>query len=201
MGSAAVAGCAGGSDGGSGERSSDTGSPTDNGSTGTAAGTGPGTEAPAGALSFSTPAFEDGGTIPPRYTGVDEDVSPELVVESVPDVADTLALVVTDPDADGFVHWVLWNVPADVGTIPEGIPRGEAVRSLDGALQGTNDFGELGYRGPLPPEGDGPHTYRFAMSAVDTAVDLAVGGTRSELTTALDGHVVATARISGEFER
>lgn len=154
-----------------------------------------------GGLSLSTPAFADGATIPERYTGVGADVSPELAVDSVPPSASTLAVVVADPDADGFVHWLLWNVPADVGTIPEGLPRTERVDSLGGARQGTNGFGELGYRGPLPPEGDGPHTYRFVVRAVDTTLALAAGAKRGRLESALDGHVQATAELTGEFER
>jgi Raf kinase inhibitor-like YbhB/YbcL family protein len=154
-----------------------------------------------GSLAFSTPAFGDGGTIPERHTGVGADVSPELSVESVPEAAETLALVVDDPDANDYVHWLLWNVPADAGTIPEGIEQTETVPELDDARQGTNNFGELGYRGPLPPQGDGPHTYRFTMSAVDTTPDLAAGAGRGELASALDGHVVDTDRITGEFER
>lgn len=146
-------------------------------------------------------AFDPGGTIPERYTGVGEDVSPPLTVESVPSAAATLALVVDDPDAGGFLHWLIWNVPADRSSIPEGVPRRETVESLGGARQGTNDFGEVGYRGPLPPADDGPHTYRFTASAVDTTLEVAAGADRAALESALDGHTLDTVQFSGEFDR
>ena len=188
----AVAGC--------GEGSGGAGTTTDTAAGGTATDES-GTPEGGGSLAFSTPAFGDGGTIPERHTGVGADVSPELSIESVPEAAETLALVVDDPDANDYVHWLLWNVPADTETVPEGIEQTETVPELDDARQGTNNFGELGYRGPLPPQGDGPHTYRFTMSAVDTTPDLEAGAGRGELASALDGHVVDTDRIAGEFER
>jgi Raf kinase inhibitor-like YbhB/YbcL family protein len=156
-----------------------------------------------GQLSFSSGAFDAGGTIPETYTGVGEDVSPPLTVQSVPQEAASLALVVDDPDApDGtFVHWLLWNVPAGIEEIPERIPQRETVSELDGARQGTNDFGEVGYRGPLPPAGDDPHTYRFTMTALDTTLDLPAGATRDELEAAMDENRVVSHLITGSFGR
>jgi Raf kinase inhibitor-like YbhB/YbcL family protein len=158
-----------------------------------------------GTVAFSTPAFESGGTIPERFTGVGADVSPKLVVESVPDEAKSLALLVDDPDAPGysgtggFVHWLLWNVPGDVDHIPEGVSHESTV--FQGARQGTNDFDEVGYRGPLPPESDGPHTYRFTMYAVENILNLEGGSRRDALETALDGHVLGTHQVTAQFER
>lgn len=163
--------------------------------------TGDGTATPAGPLEFTSDAFADGGTVPERYTGVDEDASPPLNVNVVPDAAESLAIAVEDVDADMFVHWTLWNVPADASRVPEGIPQEETVPALDGARQGTNDFGELGYRGPYPPPADGPHTYRFLLFAADRSLDLAAGASRDELTDALDGHVVGVDRVTAEFDR
>ncbi len=148
------------------------------------------------ALVFSTSAFEDGGTVPPEFTGTGADRSPPLAVESVPERAETLALVVDDPDADGFVHWLLWNVPAGVAEISAGLPQRETLSELGGTSQGTNDFGELGYRGPLPPESDGSHSYRFSMSAVSTTLDLAAGARRDALADALEGVTVDTHGIN-----
>ena len=144
-------------------------------------------------------AFEDEGTIPRRYTGVGEDVSPPLTIESAPEAAETVALVLDDPDANDYLHWLIWNVPADTGEIPEGVPRTETVDSLGGARQGTNDFGEVGYRGPLPPEGDAAHTYRFTAYAVDTTLELAAGAGRGPLESALEDHVVDRYRFVGTF--
>jgi len=145
--------------------------------------------------------FEDEGTIPRKYTGVGDDVSPPMTVESVPAGAETLAIVLDDPDASDYLHWLIWNVPADTDAIPAGIPQTETVDSLDGARQGTNNFGEVGYRGPLPPEGDGPHTYQFSAYAVDTSLELAAGANRGELESALDGHVIDRYRFVGTFGR
>jgi Raf kinase inhibitor-like YbhB/YbcL family protein len=152
-------------------------------------------------LSVSTTVFDDGGPIPERYTGVGEDVSPTLTVESVPTDAETLAIVMDDPDANNYLHWLIWNIPADRGEMPEGVPQTETVDSLDGARQGTNDFGELGYRGPFPPPDDGPHTYRFTTYAVDTTLDVEPGAGRDVLESALDGHVVDRHAFPGEFDR
>lgn len=116
-------------------------------------------------LVVSSSAFDEGGSIPETHTGVGEDLSPPLGVESVPDSAETLAIV------------------------------------LDGARQGTNDFGELGYRGPLPPTSDGAHTYRFTVSAVDTTLELEAGVGRGKLGSALEGHVLDSAQFPGEFDR
>ena len=152
-------------------------------------------------LTVSTSAFDDGESIPERYTGTGEDVSLPLTVESVPADAETLAVVVDDPDANDYLHWLIWNIPADRTEVPEGIPQTETVDSLDGAQQGTNDFGELGYRGPLPPADDGPHTYRFTTVAVDTTLDLESDAGRDALESALDGHVVDRHRFTGEYDR
>lgn len=152
-------------------------------------------------LVVSSSAFDEGGSIPEAYTGVGEDLSPPLTVESVPDSADTQAIVLDDPDANDYLHWLIWNIPADQSDIPEGLPQAETVDSLDGARQGTNDFGELGYRGPLPPKSDGAHTYRFTVYAVDSTLDLEAGVGRGKLESALEGRVLDTYQFTGEFDR
>ncbi|PSP64589.1 YbhB/YbcL family Raf kinase inhibitor-like protein [Halobacteriales archaeon QH_8_67_27] len=193
-----VAGCSSGSSG-------TTDTDTDEGPAGTTASTGDGTATTetgrTDPLTVSTSAFDDGESIPERYTGAGEDVSPPLTVESVPADAETLAVVVDDPDANDYLHWLIWNIPADRTEIPEGIPRTATVDSLDGARQGTNDFGGLGYRGPLPPTDDGPHTYRFTTVAVDTTLDVESGAGRDALESALDGRIVNRHRFTGEFEQ
>ncbi|MFB6122166.1 MAG: YbhB/YbcL family Raf kinase inhibitor-like protein [Haloferacaceae archaeon] len=155
-------------------------------------------------LSLTSPAFADGATIPTRFTCAGENVSPRLDVRGVPEDATSLALVVDDPDAptdEPFVHWLLWNVPADRRTIPEGVPQGDVVDALDGARQGENSAGEVGYVGPCPPTEDGAHTYRFDLAALDTTLDVEAGATRSTLESAMAGHVLAETRLIGEFDR
>jgi Raf kinase inhibitor-like YbhB/YbcL family protein len=157
----------------------------------------------AGGLSLSSPAF-DGGTVPTAYTCDGEDVSPPLRVDGVPDGAASLALVVDDPDAptdEPFVHWLLWNVPPDTTEIPEDVPDGERVDALDGAAQGTSGFGDVGYGGPCPPEGDGPHTYRFTLHALDAELDVEPGAERGALEPAMDDRVVDETTLASEYER
>jgi Raf kinase inhibitor-like YbhB/YbcL family protein len=156
-----------------------------------------------GSLSVSSLAFEDGGEIPTEYTCDGANNSPPLRIEGVPEEAETLALIVDDPDAPDqtFVHWLLWNIPADTEQIPQSMPQGPAISELGGAEQGTNDNNDVGYFGPCPPEEDGPHTYRFILYAVDTELELEAGATRDELDAALDGRTVGTGRLDGTYER
>ena len=164
---------------------------------------GPETVESPGGLTVTSSAFEEGGQIPTEYTGDGDDRSPPLALSGVPDAAVTLAVVVDDPDAPGgtFVHWLLWNVPADRSTLPAGLPQRERLPAIGDARQGTNGFDELGYRGPLPPSGDGPHTYRFTVYAVDDRLELSAGARRRKLDAALAGSVVASGRLTGEYER
>lgn len=156
-----------------------------------------------GGLTVTSPAFDEGESIPAQFTVDGADESPPLHVEGVPDGARTLALVVDDPDAPSgtFTHWLVWSIPADRTQLRAGIPQQQTVADLGSARQGTNDFGEIGYRGPAPPEGDGPHTYRFTVYALDADPDLAAGAERGALETALTGTVIASGRLTGEYER
>jgi Raf kinase inhibitor-like YbhB/YbcL family protein len=153
-------------------------------------------------MTISTPAFEDGGTIPQRYTADGEDVSPPLSIDGVPSAAGSLALVVDDPDAPGgtFVHWLLWNLPTGTTEIPENQPQARKLAALGDAKQGTNGFGELGYRGPRPPAEDGPHTYRFTLYAIRKPVNVQAGARKGRLDEAMAGNTIASARIAGEYE-
>ncbi|WP_135826393.1 YbhB/YbcL family Raf kinase inhibitor-like protein [Halorussus ruber] len=150
-----------------------------------------------------TPAFTHGEPIPEKYTCEGEDVSPELTIADVPDDAAALAVVVDDPDAPAgtFTHWLLWNVPADTVEIPEGIDRLEEVTELDGASQGENDFGEVGYRGPCPPEGDAPHEYRFTLYVLDEELAVEAGAPRPDVQDELDAKTRDSDQFTGTFAR
>lgn len=190
---ATLAGCAGGREGGADA----TGSPTDTPrwtDSGTVTATG-------GGLSVSSEAFDDGGSIPEQYTCDGEDISPPLSFDGVPDGTETSALVMDDPDApreEPFVHWLLWNLSADRRELPEDVQAEE--RALD-ARQGTNSFGDVGYGGPCPPEGDDAHTYRFHVFALDTTLDVEAGAERDELESAMAERVAAEGLSRGEYER
>jgi Raf kinase inhibitor-like YbhB/YbcL family protein len=154
--------------------------------------------------SVNSPAFEVGESIPERYTCDGADVSPPLRIRRTPDGAETLAIVVDDPDAPTgtpFVHWLLWNLPPGTEEVPEGVPRDPTVSSLGGAVQGTNDFGELGYRGPCPPTDDGAHTYQFTVSLVDTTLDLDPGADSQTFRSAVESHVRGETTITASYER
>ena len=147
-------------------------------------------------MKLTSPAFDDRQPIPARYTCDGENVSPELRWSDVPEGTRTLALTCVDPDAPGgeFTHWVMWNLDPTLG----GIGSGEVPA---GARQGINDFGNLGYGGPCPPPGHGPHHYRFTLSAVTTEIGLPDGATIAELRDALAGATLAQAELVGTYER
>ena len=153
-------------------------------------------------MEVSSGAFKDGGKIPSRFTCDGEDVSPPLKIKGVSTKTKSLALVMDDPDAPigVFDHWLIWNIPADTTSIPEGVPREKSVGSVGGARQGRNGFGGIGYRGPCPPGGPA-HRYRFKLYALDTMLDLGPGASKAELERAMEGHIVEKAELTGRYGR
>jgi Raf kinase inhibitor-like YbhB/YbcL family protein len=153
----------------------------------------PRTASPAFGLTSS--AFAEGGSIPRRYTCDGQDTSPPLEWTGAPDGTATLALVMTDPDAGGFVHWVFFNVDA---TGSGGIPTGFS-ESPDGPSQGLNSFGKAGYGGPCPPSGT--HHYVFRLLALDTSLALTGTPSASQVLDAAKDHVLAEAKLTGTYAR
>jgi Raf kinase inhibitor-like YbhB/YbcL family protein len=151
-------------------------------------------------LTVTSIAFQDGQPIPPQYTGDGSDASPPLRWNGVPPGAGSLALLCEDPDAPRrtWTHWVAFNLPAGSRELSGGIARQDQLPN--GASQGTNDFGKVGYGGPAPPPGR-PHRYFFRLYALDTKLDLAPGATRQELLEAMKGHVLAEGQIMGTYGR
>ena len=149
-------------------------------------------------LTVESAAFADGDAIPVDHTCDGADASPALTWSAGP--SDTVAYAVTlnDPDARGFVHWVIYDLPADVISLPEAMPMQKTVAGL--GIQGTNDFGRIGYGGPCPPGGS-PHTYNFTVFALDALVDLPAGEGRDGLMAAVSGHVLAAGTLSGSYQR
>lgn len=143
------------------------------------------------AFALSTDAFEDGGPIPERHTCDGENVSPPLSWEGVPAGTVSLALVVADPDADGWAHWVVFDIDPALGGLAEG-----ASGSGDSFREGTNESGVHGWSGPCPPEGT-EHSYGFGLFALDTLLQLEGEPTADELRAAMDGHVLARADRAG----
>ncbi len=157
-------------------------------------------EKPPMTLDVASPAFDSGDPIPPRYTCDGQNVSPPLRWSGVPEDAVALAVVADDPDAPRgtWVHWVLYGLDAGRSGLPEDVPARESV--LDGALQGRNDFKDIGYGGPCPPAGQ-RHRYFFRVFALDARPDLGAGSTRDELLEAMDGHVLARGELMGTYRR
>lgn len=154
-------------------------------------------------LQFRPTAFEAGETIPERFTCDGEDSSPPLAIEGVNEEAESLAIVVDDPDAPSgtFTHWLLWNVPADTTELPEDVATTETIEELDGARQGTNDFGEVGYRGPCPPKGDDPHTYHFTLYALGDPIRVGAGAKREETLEAIEDVQVGKTEFTAPYGR
>jgi Raf kinase inhibitor-like YbhB/YbcL family protein len=150
-------------------------------------------------IDFVSPAFEEGGAIPARYTCDGLDVSPPLSWGSVPDGTRSLALIADDPDAPRgtFVHWVLYNLPPDTRRLPEDVPNRETLPS--GAAQGVNGAGSVGYMGPCPPSGT--HRYFFKVYALDTGLNLGAGATKEDLVSVMEGHILAEGRLVGTYRR
>lgn len=129
-----------------------------------------------------------------RHTCDGSDLSPRLTWTDAPEGTQSLALVMDDPDAPRgtFTHWVLYDLPAELRELGEGAAPG---------THGRNSFGRTGYGGPCPPPGDEPHRYRFTLYALDLPEVALELGTREELESKIDAHVLATARLVGRYQR
>lgn len=140
-----------------------------------------------------------GGIIPRKFTCDGADVSPALTWTSPPSGTESLALIMDDPDAPGatWVHWVLYDLPADTSGLPEGVPKDQSLSN--GARQGRNDFGKIGYNGPCPPKGK-PHRYFFKLYALDSRMNLGPGASKGELERAIRGHILAECKLAGKFQ-
>ena len=153
------------------------------------------------AFLLSSSAFKDGEPIPGKYTCDGVDLSPPLAWSGAPAGTRSFALIADDPDAPGgtWVHWVLYNLPAEVPELPENIAKVEAL-DLGGARQGRNDFRRPGYGGPCPPPGPA-HRYFFKLYALDTRLELKAGAQKKDVEAAMEGHVLGTAQLMGTYAR
>jgi len=144
-------------------------------------------------------AFKEGGMIPQQYACDGEDTSPPLSWESVPEGTRSIAVIADDPDAPGgtFVHWVLYDLPANVRELPESLPKEETPPS--GGTQGKNSFGKIGYGGPCPPSGT--HRYFFKVYALNARTNLAPGKSKEDLLETMEGHVLAQGQIMGRYKK
>ena len=150
-------------------------------------------------IKITSSAFEDGGMIPAKYTCDGADVSPTLQWGAVPEGTKSIALICDDPDAPmgTWVHWVLFNLPAETNELAENIPADKILP--DGARQGVSDFGRIGYGGPCPPSGT--HRYFFKIYALDTELGLEAGASKSQLLKAMEGHILGQGELIGKYKR
>jgi Raf kinase inhibitor-like YbhB/YbcL family protein len=155
-------------------------------------------------ITIRSTAFEAGRPIPGRHTEDGEDLSPELAWAGIPEGTKELALIVDDPDAptpEPWVHWVIYKIPADLPGLMEGVAYAEAPAAPDGALQGKNTWGTIGYRGPAPPKGHGTHHYFFKLYALDGTLDVPPGLDKNALLAAMEGKILAQGELIGTYER
>ena len=144
-------------------------------------------------MKVTSSAFQEGRNMPSKFTCDGSDTSPPLQITGIPSESKSLVLIVDDPDAPSglFTHWLVWNIPPQINLIAEGnAPKG---------VQGANDFGKSGYRGPCPPPGT--HRYSFKIFALDRELELRPGAKRSEVDSAMKGHVVAQGELVGRYAR
>ncbi len=148
---------------------------------------------------LKSPAFSAGEMIPPLYTCQDKDISPPLEWSGAPEGTKSFALICDDPDAPMVTwdHWVYYNIPASVASIPEGLMKTE--KPEPGGIQGRSSFGDFGYGGPCPPWGT--HRYFFKLYALDTLLMLESGVKKNAVLKAMEGHVLAQTELMGTYKK
>jgi len=159
----------------------------------------PFSNAEGGTMKLTSPAFEENGMIPVKYTCDGPDVSPPLKWGAIPSGTKSLALICDDPDAPAgtWVHWVYYDIPATKEGLPENVMPDE--HPSPGGTHGTNDFRRIGYGGPCPP--GGTHRYYFKLYALNIMMNLSPGITKKELLKAMENHIIGRAQLMGRYRR
>ena len=155
------------------------------------------------AISLTSPVFTHKGAIPRNYTCQGKDISPALKWSGLPNGTKSIALIVDDPDAPDpaapkrvWVHWVLYNIPPDATSLPEGVT---ATTLPAGAREGKNDWERTGYGGPCPPIGQ--HRYFHKLYALDAVLPELKQPTKAELLKAMEGHILEQAELIGTYQK
>lgn len=143
-------------------------------------------------MRLTSPAFQDNGRIPAKYTCDGDNINPELRISDPPLGTKSLALVMEDPDAPNgtWVHWIVWNISPRMTSLVEGAEPREAVI-------GRNSWGHNMYGGPCPPSGT--HHYVFRLYALDAPLDLAGTASKGQLNVSMEGHILAEAVLTGLY--
>lgn len=148
-------------------------------------------------MQLESPAFENGAAIPEVYTASGKGISPPLRWWRIPARTRELALICEDPDAPtprSFVHWIWYGIRPETTELAEGA-------YVPGMIDGRNSLLHTGYTGPNPPFWDGPHRYVFRLFALDTQLSLARGAGRDSFLEAIEGHILAEARLTGMYQK
>jgi Raf kinase inhibitor-like YbhB/YbcL family protein len=147
-------------------------------------------------MDMKTSAFSDHALMPPRFAKEEDNVSPELRWDEAPTGTAELVLTCEDPDAPNgtFIHWLVAGIEPSTTGSDEG-------KSPVGSIEGTNDYGEVGYGGPRPPVGDDPHRYFFRVHACSKALNLKEGFTNEQLRRSLAECEIATGTVVGTYQR
>ncbi len=155
-----------------------------------------------GQFALTSTAFRNGGPIPPFYTCDDKNRSPALQWRDAPRGTESFALVMEDPDAGigGFTHWLMCDMPGTEQEMSPGVAAMDIISVPFSAVQGKNDFADVGYGGPCPPPGK-VHRYVIRLYALDATLDLMGGFAKYQLNAAMKGHVLGEAGIMGVYKR
>jgi Raf kinase inhibitor-like YbhB/YbcL family protein len=154
-------------------------------------------------MRVTSPAFGNSQPIPGKYAAGGDNISPPLHVDGLPPGTKELAVIVEDPDApraEPFVHWVAYKIPP-VADVPENILKDQRVSQPIHLVQGRNDRKDVGYVGPYPPPGSGPHHYHFRVFALDQPLEVDPAADSKALRASMAGHVLDSAEIVGVYEQ
>lgn len=163
-------------------------------------------QAPPAALTVTSATLKANETIPKDHTADGRNVSPAISWSGAPAATKQFALVLDDPDVPmpgGFVHWVVYQIPAAAKGLPAELPMGAALTGpadIAGTIQGVSGFRQAGYRGPAPPPGK-PHHYTFTVFALDAELPLEAGLNRTQLMEAIKGHIIGQGSLVALYER
>jgi Raf kinase inhibitor-like YbhB/YbcL family protein len=151
---------------------------------------------------LKSPSFAEGSLIPKKFSCDGENISPELTWENLPEGTVNLVLICEDPDAPVgiWTHWILYNIPVTLNSLPENMDCQKELIAQDKILVGMNDFKKLGYGGPCPPPGK-PHRYFFRLLALNTKLDLKTGLNRDQVLAAIKGKIIKEAQLVGLYSR
>lgn len=145
-------------------------------------------------MKLTSPAFINNGELPAKYTCDGQGINPPLKIAEIPASTQSLVLIFDDPDAVSgtYVHWTVWNIPAEAMNIPEHDVPNNSVQGLTSA--GTNS-----YVPPCPPSGI--HRYTFKVYCLDTKLNLPTDSDVNYLEKAMQGHILDSAQIIGLYQR